>query len=355
MVGDNIFSILTVLNDKDEKGKESTVSEDKQRIAAPGLDKIPYKPGDPIDFKTYLGQDQHKRRLQLRINAMKRGESLKALFSASPGLGKTALARVIAREMGKKELIDHYFEIVAGKVETKKQLDEFLKILPPNSAIFIDEIHGLQGISRDALLPALQDNVYAFDEGSDTMTALPEGLTWLGATTDVGKVHKAVQRRFTVYDLEPMSLSNRRIMLMLLPFPTTNPAVNEIAIRCKTPWEAKDEAYEVAKDIALENQVGTIEHDHVIEAFDILGIDERSLRTIDRRVLEVLYNNPKTIKGELRYGMSARALIAATGLDSPTFYDQVEPKLLNLGYIQISSGVGREITPRAIQHYFKET
>ncbi|MBU8920805.1 MAG: AAA family ATPase [Bacteroidales bacterium] len=315
---------------------------------------IPYNPGDPRKFEEYLGQNHLKRRLQLRINGAKKGESIKALFSASAGQGKTALARVVAHEMQKRGLAENYFEIIASKVETKEQLDAFLITIPAHSIVFIDEIHGLQGLSRDALLPALQDNVYAYNEGSNTMTPLPEGLSWLAATTDVGKVHLAVQRRFAVYDLTPMEFEHRKMLSLMQPFSVTEDAAAELALRCWTPWEIKDEGLVVARDIATEQHTADVEVDQVIEAMDILGIDKFGMRELDRRVLTAMHNNPRIIRKELRYGMSARALIAATGVDGPTFYDRVEPKLLKLGYIRIAAGIGRELTERAMKDYFKE-
>ena len=345
---------VSLLAVREADGAKQEVS--KSTVAAekvhPGLDFIPHKEGDPDTFKTYLGQDDLKERLSLRINAMKKGDSLKALFSAPPGLGKTALARIIARELGKHGLIENYFEIVAGKVETKLQLDSFLSKVPAYSYVFIDEVHGLQGTSRDALLPALQDNVYAFNTGSETMTALPEGISWVAATTDVGKVHGAVQRRFTVFELTPMTLKNRYYLASLLPFAIEEQAAVEIARRCWTPWEIKDEARLVARDVAVYEKSKIITYKHVIRAFKILGIDQNGLRARDRNVLEALYRSVRTIRGQVRRGMSVRALVAACGLDSPTFYDKIEPKLLKLGYLRIAAGIGREITETAINEYF---
>jgi Holliday junction resolvasome RuvABC ATP-dependent DNA helicase subunit len=336
----------------EQAATETLTPKSKQiHTATPGI-KIPHKKGDPTDWESYLGQEPVKRRLQLRLNAMSPGETIKALFSAPAGIGKTAIARVLAREMVKENLIEHYFEIVAGKIDTKKQLDEFVRKLPPNALVFIDEIHGLQGLSRDALLPTLQDNVYAFDEGADTMTELPEGISWVGATTDVGRVHAALQRRLTVITLADMTLEHRIILASTLPFASTEEAALEMARRCWTPWEIKDEIHLVSKDIAIEQNACVISLDHVLEACSLLGIDEYGLRPIERKTLEALFKSARKIKGEIRHGMSASALIATVGMDSPTFYDKVEPKLLKLGYLTISPGVGREITTKGIETYY---
>jgi Holliday junction DNA helicase RuvB len=323
----------------------------RPKVAYPGFEHIPVRPEvDPLSFDTYLGQDNIKERLRLEINAMKRGDSLKALFSASPGLGKTALARVLAIEMGLKHKTDHYFEIVAGKIEGKKQLDNFIRVLPEHAFVFIDEIHGLQGLARDAMLPALADNVYAFDEGADTMMPLPKGISWVGATTDVGKVHGALQRRLTVMTLSPMSHENRRELAQRMPIPVTDVAAEEMAKRCWTPWEIKDEIYKVSSHVAYEHNHSLIDLWHVNAAFEVLDIDEEGLHKIERQVLKALYLSKRIFKKEVRYGMSARALIATVGIDNPTFYDKIEPRLLGRGFIQISAGVGRELTEKGLEY-----
>ncbi len=340
--------------------REIGISTDPNEIAEvrTGLDSIPYKNGDPTSFDTYLGQVNLKRRIQLRINALTRenladGDSLKALFSAQAGQGKTALARVIAREMADKNLIDNYFEVVAGKIDTKYLLDRFMASLPPFSYVFIDEIHGLKGSALDAMLPALQDNLYPFD-GDSNMTPLPEGLCWVGATTDVGKVHPALQRRLIVMTLEPISFINRMTIAFTQPYPATELAAEEIANRCFTPWEVKDELYVTSKDIAIEAERGIISHADVLEACELLGIDENGLRPREQAVLQTLFKAKRMIRGQPRYGMSANAITMCIGIDRPTFFNTIEPKLMQLGYIQVATGLGRELTPKALQDYFKE-
>lgn len=310
---------------------------------------IPYNLGDPFDFDSYLGQENLKRRITLHINAMKPGDQLKMLLSASAGTGKTAFARIVAREMASRDLIKNYFEIVAGKIESKGQLDRFIAVIPEQSLIFIDEIHGLQGTARDALLPAIQDNVYAFDMKGHTMMPLPKGISWFGATTDVGKVHPALQRRLTVITLEPFSWKDRVILALTRPMVMTEQAAVLMANRCWTPWEIKDEVYIVARNIAIENGKEYIEKDFVEEAFALLGIDEFGLRPLERQVLSALSNNKKIIRGVERYGMSASALIGMVGMDKPTFYNKIEPKLLSLGLTTISPGIGREITEKGLK------
>ena len=321
-----------------------------------GLENIPYKAGDPTSFNDYLGQENLKKRIKLRIDAMTReelahGGNLKALFSAQAGQGKTAIARVIAHEMANRGLIDNYFEVVAGKIDTKHLLDKFIASIPEFSYVFIDEIHGIQGAARDALLPTIQDNLYPYDASSN-MTSLPPGICWVGATTDVGKVHPALQRRLIVMTLEPLSLKDKAFIASIQPYPVSEKAAFEMAKRCFTPWEIKDEIYVTAKDIAVLEETPIIMHKHVLDACNLLGVDENGLRPAEKRVLEALYMSKKIIRGKTRYGMSANATAMCAGIDCPTFFNMIEPKLMKLGYVQVSPGIGRELTPKALQEYF---
>ena len=93
-------------------------------------------------------------------------------------------------------------------------------------------------------------------------------------------------------------------------------------------------------------------HKHVLEACHILGVDKNGLRPAEQRVLKALYMSKKTIRGEIRYGMSANAAAMCAGIDNLTFLNMIEPKLMKLGYIQVSPGIGRELTSKAIKEYF---
>jgi Holliday junction resolvasome RuvABC ATP-dependent DNA helicase subunit len=314
---------------------------------------IPTQTGDPVSFDTYLGQEKAKRRLQLRLNAMSIGDSLKALFFAPPGQGKTALVRVIAYEMIKRGLAKYYVETIAGKFETKKDLDSFIKRIPAYSIVFIDEIHGLTGPVRDALYPAIQDGIYMYDDKVSAVP-LPTGIHWFGATTDLGKIHQALQRRLIPIPLEPLSLEDRFWLAMKLPRKVEDSAAMTMAERCWSPWEIKDELYLTAGDIASENKSWEIKLEHVLEACGLLGVDKNGLRPKDRLILEYLHKNPRVIKGETVYTLPQKALTVMAGIDNQTFNDSIEPKLLRLGYITTRSGVGRILTEKGINDYFNE-
>ncbi|SRR5258706_3704077 len=311
---------------------------------------IPSKPGDPVSFETYRGQEAIKRRLTLRLNALKPGSSIKALFHAPAGQGKTALVRVLAHEMLQRKLINNYYETIAGKFDSKNDLDLFLRQVPANSIIFIDEIHGLPSSVRDALYPAIQDNIYMYS--ADVMFRhLPHGLHWIGATTDLGKVHAALRRRLIPIPLEPLSIEDKQWIALLQPREVNLDAALLMAERCWSPWEIKDELYETAGDIATEKDSWTIRLEDVLDACGLLQIDQNGLRSKERLVLELLYKNPKKIKGEIVHSLAKNALVIMAGLDEASYTDSIEPKLLRLGYLSVSS-VGRRLTYKGLNDYF---
>lgn len=311
---------------------------------------IPNKPGDPVSFESYRGQEAIKRRLTLRLNAMKPGDSIKALFHAPAGQGKTSLVRVLAHEMIQRKIVNNYFETIAGKFENKNDLDLFLRQIPANSIVFIDEIHGLPGAVRDALYPAIQDNIYMYN--SDVMHRnLPSGIHWIGATTDIGKVHAALRRRLIPMSLEPLSITDRQWIALLQPRQVNLDAALLMAERCWSPWEIKDELYATAADIATDKDSWTIRLEDVLDACGLLAIDQNGLRDKERLILELLYKNPRKIKGEVIHTLAKNALVIMAGVDELSFVDSIEPKLLRLGYITVSS-VGRRLTQKALRDYF---
>lgn len=313
---------------------------------------IPTKPGDPVSFETYRGQEALKRRFILRLNARQEGESIKALLFSPAGQGKTSFVRVLAYEMFKRNMVKHYFETIAGKFETKNDLDSFLRRIPANSIIFIDEIHGLPGTVRDALYPAIQDNIYMFNYDVN-FRKLPEGLHWIGATTDLGKVHAAMRRRLLPIPLEPLSLEDKKWIALLQPRKVEEKAADLMAERSWSPWEIKDELYPTAGDIATEKGSWVIRLEDVLDACGLLRIDQNGLREKERLVLELLYKSPRKLKGEIVYTLSKNALVVMAGLDEASFVDSIEPKLMRLGYLTVSS-VGRRLTAKAIKDYFND-
>jgi len=311
---------------------------------------IPTKPGDPVGFRTYFGQDPIKRRLKLRIEAMAAGSQLKALFYAPFGYGKTALARALAHEMFRENLIDHYIETIGINFANKADVDSFMLKLKPYTFIFIDEIHTLAAGPREAFYTAIQDNVHVFHK-QQRMVKLPAGITWVGATTELGQVHPSLQRRLIPISLEPLSNNELAFIATTQRTPIDPGAAKLMAERCSTPWEIKDELYATSEDIVISRKLPKISKEVVEESCDILGIDTQGLRPNERRVLETLFRSPKIVGGGQTYAMARTPLISISGIDSETFNNHIEPKLLKLQLMKVSS-TGRELTGKALDLYF---
>lgn len=310
---------------------------------------------DPLDWSNYHGQTQVKEFTQLQIDVVPRDEGLKLLFAAPRGGGKTTLFRIIAKKLIERRG-GRYIEITPAMVRSKEKLDELMASLKDQDILCIDEIHQLSRHYADTLLPAIEDNIFPFNSG---MRPLPIGLTWIGATTDVGLLPEAFQDRFQILTLQALSHHDLVNILKDLHYPITDKAAQAIATRSVgSPRELK-RIYKTARDVCVRSREPLIRSTHTQEAFRLLDLDEQGLYFQDRSVLQALYRNPKLYAPRAdgtrmkRYAHSERAIRALTGLDESLYRDQIEPKLLRQGFITIGTG-GRELTDAAFEVYFPD-
>lgn len=308
---------------------------------------------DPVDWSGYHGQEKIKAFTQLQIDVVPPNEGLKLMFIAPKGSGKTTLFRIIAKKL-KEKRGGRYLEITPAMVKTKERLDELMADLKPGDILCIDEIHMLNRNNADTLLPAIEDNVFPFAEG---MRSLPDGITWIGATTDIGLLPEAFQDRFQILTLQHLPVSDLVKILRDLHYPIVSDAATGIARRSiGSPRELK-RIYKVARDVCVRNANKEIGIGHTLEAFRLLDLDDNGLYYQDRKVLAALHSNPKLYAPRAdgtrlkRYAHSERAIRALTGLDENLYRDQIEPKLLRQGFLTIGTG-GRELTDKAFAVYF---
>ena len=314
---------------------------------------IPWRQGDPLEFETYQGQELLKQRLRLRLDAMKEGDQLKMLLSAPFGQGKTSLARTVAYEMFRRNLVDTYIETIGSNFETKADVDNLIQKLGPKTFVFIDEIHTLSSGARESFYLAIQDNVYVYHR-QHQFIKLPPGITWVGATTELGKVHPSLQRRLIPMSLEPLKVEDLAVIAQNQAIPVDPKAAVEMAVRCSSPWEIKDELYATAADLATVNKETSISKKTVQKSCLMLGVDDHGLRPVDRRVLDTLHKSPKLIGGQRAFCMARQSLITIAGVDEDTYNKSVEPKLLRKQYITVSSS-GRELSGKALEDYYNVT
>lgn len=310
----------------------------------------------------YRGQDMAKEMVDINISALQPGERFKCLITGMAGLGKTALAKIVARRLryrldflGATE--GRYFQILPDQINTKAVLDRFMQQLEEGDVVFIDEVHALQDvIGVTALYNVLADGdeaKYPLSGGGWVM--VPPMVSWITATTDPGRLDStnggALLRRLQPeIPLQDPSKDDLVHILQDQEVEIHPDAAYEIAERSGgLPWQAlliHGQARAVARSLAI-NQILP---GHANKAFELMGLDEHGLLPRDRKVLQILMGVKHTqANGRVVYKMSEAALLAAAGLDKGTYKDRVQPKLQRAGLLTTVGG--QALTEKALEWY----
>lgn len=307
----------------------------------------------PMSFDEYIGQERLKKNLKLAIDAAKkRGESIDhVLLYGPPGLGKTTMANVIAREMGAN------IRITSGPaIEKAGDLASIVTNLQDGDILFIDEIHRMPRAVEEILYSAMEDFKLDIVIGKGPAARsvrldLPH-FTVIGATTRTGSLAAPLRDRFGhIYRLEfytPEEIS--KIILRssnLLGSDIKKEASDILSTRARLTPRIANRILKRVRDYADVKGDGIIDSKIVKEALKMLEIDELGLDAADRNLLNSVIEN----YGTRPVGLNTMA--ALTGDETATIEDFYEPYLMQIGFLQRTPR-GRIITKKAFEHLGKE-
>lgn len=303
----------------------------------------------PNFLDDFVGQPKVKENLDIAIQAAKlRDEPLDhVLLYGPPGLGKTTLGNIIAREM------EVNIRVTSGPaIERAGDMAAVLTSLNKGDVLFIDEIHRLSRVVEEVLYPALEDYFLSWmvgkGLGARSMNLRVNPFTLIGATTRYAMISPPLRDRFgsiyrlDYYDLEAMGSIVKR-SAEILSIDADSLGIKEIACRARGTPRVANRLLKRTRDYAQVMATGQITEQIAIDALGKLEVDALGLDEIDHRLLLSIIE--KFSGGPV----GLETLAASISEESDTIMDIYEPYLLQLGFIERTPR-GRTATISAYRH-----